>query len=1100
MSGLPDRLAGLSPAEKARLLELLRAKKQAAAPAATGTIPRRDRAQGPPPLSFAQQRLWFLDRLRPDDPVYNLPSPLSVEGPLDVGALHRALAGIVDRHEALRTTFAVRGDEAVQIIAPHVRVDLPLVDLSGLGARGEAEAERLRREDDLRPFDLAAGPLLRATLLRLPPGEDERHFLLLVLHHVVSDGWSNSVLIRELTTLYGGGTLDPLPIQYADFAVWQRRELSGAGLERRLAVWRGRLAGAPPVLDLPSDRPRGSVRTSRGGSAVFRVEPGVAGSLRELARQQGGTPFIVFLAAFQTLLHRLTGRDDLCVGAPVANRGYPEIADLIGFFVNTLVLRGDLSGAPRFGELVGRLRPVAFDAFAHQDVPFEKLVEELRPERETGRPPLVQVSLLLQNYPAPAGEVRGLRVQLPGGMAPVAKLDLTLGLEELEGGFAAAFLYSADLFDHPTVERLAAAFLTLTAAACEHPETRLADLPLLSAGEQQQLRTEWNDTAAPCADPALIPERIARRAAQHPERIALVAEETTWTWGELARRVAALVDHLRNAGAGPETRIAARAERTPETIAAMLAVLAAGATWVPLDPSLPEARRQELVERSGALLLADLVDRGAPGPHTATAHAETAAYLIFTSGSTGDPKAVAVEHRQLRHYVDAVTPHLGAAGAGSWAVVSTLAADLGHTALFPALCAGGTLHLLSPDRALDPEAFADYAERHRIDALKIVPSHLAALLAGTRPDAILPRELLVLGGEATSWELAGRIAELAPDLRVLNHYGPTETTVGAVAGAITEPSPGRSLRPPLGRPLANMEAHVLDRDLREVPPGVPGELYLGGAGVARGYLGQPALTAERFLPHPFAPEPGARVYRTGDLVRRLPDGALEFLGRVDDQVKIRGFRVEPGEVEAALARHPQVRECAVLVREGTGGTALAAYVVPRGETDAEALRGWLAERLPAVLVPAGWVLLPALPLNPNGKVDRQALRAIAPEMASGQNREATPPRTELEREIGAVWAEVLGVARVGVEDNFFDLGGHSLLLPRVQLGLRERLGLEVPLLALFAHPTVAALAVWWEGRGAAEAPGGDDDSRERMRRQRQGLDLQRRRLAQRRPA
>jgi amino acid adenylation domain-containing protein len=478
---------------------------------------------------------------------------------------------------------------------------------------------------------------------------------------------------------------------------------------------------------------------------------------------------------------------------------------------------------------------------------------------------------------------------------------------------------------------------------------------------------------------------------------------------------------------------------------------------------------------------------------------ETAAYLIFTSGSTGAPKGVVVEHRQLRHYVDAVTRLLGPAAAGSWALVSTLAADLGHTALFPALCGGGTLHLMSPERALDPEAFADYAERHRIDALKIVPSHLAALLAGTRPAAVLPRELLVLGGEATPWELAGFIAEHAPDLRVLNHYGPTETTVGAIAGPIAGSARPRPRRPPLGRPLANVEAHLLDRNLRRVPAGVPGELYLGGDGVARGYLGQPGLTAERFMPAPG----GARLYRTGDLARRLPDGSLEFLGRADDQVKIRGFRVEPGEVEAALARHPEVRENAVLVRQGPGGPALAAYVVRRGEVDAEALRAWLQERLPAVLVPTGWVLLDALPLTANGKVDRQALSEIQPAIACQIGRggsEAAPPRTDLEREIGAVWCEVLGLERAGVGDSFFDLGGHSLLLPRVQLGLREKLGLDVPLLAMFAHPTVAALAAWLESRDEPAAGETRDDSRERVRRQRQGLTMQRRRLAQRRPA
>jgi amino acid adenylation domain-containing protein len=1106
---LADRLAGLSPLERARLLERLREKKQAAAPAET--IPPRDRTADPPPLSFAQQRLWFLDRLRPGDPVYNIPVPIAVTGPLDVAALRRALNGVIERHEALRTTFGVRDDAPVQLIAPRLDVGLPVVDLSGLPRdRGDAEAGHLRDEDELRPFDLAAGPLLRATLLRLAlEDEADRHFLLLTLHHIVSDGWSGTVLIRELTALYGDGALEPLPIQYADFAVWQRRELAGEALERRIAAWRERLAGAPPVLELPSDRPRGSVRTSRGGSVFFELEPAVAGPLHDLARRQGATPFIVLLAAYQTLLHRVTGRDDLCVGAPVANRGHAEIAGLIGFFVNTVVLRGDLAGDPRFAELVDRLRPVAFDAFAHQDVPFEKLVEELRPERETGRPPLVQVALLLQNFPTAAGAVRGLRVDPLLVHPKVAKMDLTMTLEETAGRFRAILQYSADLFDASTVERLAAAFVTLATAACADPERRLAELPLLTEVEQAQLLREHNDTAAPITDPALIPERFARQAALHPEKPALVADEITWTWGELARRVTELASRLRAMGAGPETRVATVADRTPETIASMLAVMAAGATWVPLDPGLPEARRQELVEMAGALVLEHGRARTHTDEHGPALPPEAPAYLIFTSGSTGTPKGVVVEHRQLRHYVDAVSRLLGPAAAGSWAVVSTLAADLGHTALFPALCAGGTLHLMSPERALDPEAFADYAERHRIDAMKIVPSHLAALLAGSRPASVLPRALLVLGGESTPWELAGRIAELAPGLPVLNHYGPTETTVGAIAGPIDGSAYLRSRRPPLGRPLTNVEAHLLDRGMQPVPAGVPGELFLGGDGVARGYLGQPDRTAERFLPHPFAGplgQPGARVYRTGDLARRLPDGSLEFLGRVDDQVKIRGFRVEPGEVEAALAFHPAVRECAVLVRHDPAGPVLVACVARRGEVDAEGLRGWLAERLPAALVPAGWVLLEALPLNANGKVDRQALLEIQPQMAATlRNGDAGTalPRTDLEREIGAVWCEVLGIERVGATDSFFDLGGHSLLLPRIQAGLRERLGRDVPLMMMFAHPTVAALAAWMESRDEPDVDDigdGGDDARERVRRQRQGLEMQRRRAAQRRPA
>ncbi|HJX28392.1 MAG TPA: amino acid adenylation domain-containing protein, partial [Thermoanaerobaculia bacterium] len=739
----------------------------------------------------------------------------------------------------------------------------------------------------------------------------------------------------------------------------------------------------------------------------------------------------------------------------------------------------------------------ALEAFSHQDLPFEKLVEELRPVRDAGRPPLAQVSLVLQNHPPAAAPVGDLRIEVLPVEVRTTKLDLTLTLEEDADGFAAWLQYSADLFDPTTAERMAEAFVALTAAACADPASRLSELPLLSAAEEAQL-LEWSGAVVPPLDPALVHERFARRAALHPERPALAWDDGEWSWGELARRVEGMARRLRSIGVGPEVRVAMVAERTPAVIAGMLAVLTAGGVWIPLDPRLPEARRAELLERAGARLLdpaeVEPLESDEALPKVLP---ECAAYLIFTSGSTGEPKGVVVEHRQLRHYVDAVAARLLLPDGASWALVSTLAADLGHTALFPALCTGGLLHLISPERALDPEAFAAYAESHRIDALKIVPSHLVALLAGSRPAAVLPRELLVLGGEATSWELAERIAALAPDLRVLNHYGPTETTVGAIAGSIGASSRPRPRRPPLGRPLPNVEALILDRRLQLLPAGMPGEVFLGGDGVARGDLGQPDRTAERFVPHPFAAVPGARLYRTGDLARWLPGCALEFLGRADDQVKIRGFRVEPGEVEAALARHPDIRSCAVLAREGAGGAALAAYVVLRdgSNPDLGGLRGWLAERLPGHMVPAGWILLEALPLTPNGKLDRQALARIEP--ASGGEREGIPPRTALEREIAAIWSEVLGVETVAADQSFFDLGGHSLLLPRVQQAVRERLAFDLPLIEMFVHPTVGALAARIEN-GVGEAPAVEEGSGDRARRQKQGLEMQRQRLARRR--
>jgi amino acid adenylation domain-containing protein len=1085
-----SRLEGLSREEKALLLEKLRERKPGDAVAAGRILPR-DRAADPPPLSFAQQRLWFLDRLAPGDPAYNLALPVWLEGVLDVGRLRRSLAGVVARHEALRTTFGIVRSTPVQVIAPHGTCELPLVDFAGLGERGREEALRLVEEEVGRPFDLGAGPLLRVVLLRLAPA---RHLLCITLHHIVSDGWSMDVLIRDMAALYEGGERLPLPIQYADFAVWQRRWLSGEVLERQIAHWRERLAGMPAALDLPTDRPRPPLRSSAGGLVRLQLDAAAAERVRGLARAQGATLFMVLLAAFLALLQRICGQDDLCVGSPVANRDRSEIINLIGFFVNTLVLRGDLSGDPTFRQLVSRLRLMAVDAFVHQDVPFERLVEELRPERDPSRSPLVQVSLnLLGGMEGPTPSLGPVRVEPVPSDGGTVRFDLTLSLGTgLNGGL----LYATSLFDASTAQRMADGFVRLAAAAFAAPDRPLSDLPLLSEGEQAQLLREWNDTRVEAEAPPLRDLFLAR-AERTPDAVAVDAGARSLTYGKLAERSGRLAARLRRLGVGPEVVVGLQADRSPELVLGILAVWMAGGAYLPLDPSLPAERRAWMLADSGATVLlaepgTDLpafagtvipldgtAEEGEQGLAVPEIDPNFLAYVIYTSGSTGRPKGVMVPQRGLANL--AARMDLFAAGPGSRILLfASPGFDASLLDLALAFATGATLSVV-PGRELP--GLGRLLRERRITHLHLPPSALSALGDEGPPPGL---ECVILGGEPCPEPLAAR---WGAGRRLFNDYGPTESTVFVTVDERVEGAPLTT-----GRPIANVEVHLLDRAGQPVPLGVHGEVCLAGAGLARGYLRLPGLTAERFVPHPFG-GPGERLYRSGDLARRLPDGRLDFLGRIDHQVKVRGFRIEPGEIEAALVRHPAVREAVVVPRGEGAERSLAAYAVASGETSAEELRSFLRETLPVHLIPGSIVLLDELPLTPNRKVDRQALARRAPE---ARQTAAAPPRTELERTLAAIWADLLQLERVGLDESFFDLGGHSLLLARLQGVLHERLGREVPLIALFEHPTVGALAAWLEGNAMTEESGTSGESRDRERRRREALERQRGRLAGRR--
>ncbi|HEY4587776.1 MAG TPA: amino acid adenylation domain-containing protein, partial [Thermoanaerobaculia bacterium] len=850
-------------------------------------------------------------------------------------------------------------------------------------------------------------------------------------------------------------------------------------LENEIAWWAGELAGLPPVLELPSDRPRPAAQSYRGATRPVRLPAGLSGRLQALGRREGATLFMLLLAGLQALLARWSGQEDLAVGSPVAGRNRIETEGLIGFFVNTLVLRGGLAGGPTFRELLGRVRETALAAWLHQDVPFEKLVEALAPERSLAHTPLFQVMLVLQNAPGAELEIPDLRLSPVAVDAAPAKLDLTLNLGEHDGRVAGTAVYATDLFDAATVERLLIRFERLLEAAAAAPDRPVTELPLLAPAELHQARREWHP-AVPVGGAGLcVHERFAAQTERTPDAVALVYQGRSITARELDRRANQLARHLRRRGVGPEVPVGIFLERTPELVLAILAVLKAGGVYVPFDTTYPEDRLAYLLEDSGAhLLLTEealrplLPERTPPlvrigadwdeiGRESAAGFASGAApdhlaYVIYTSGSTGRPKGVGVSHGSLTSYIDSVAAELSVPPHGSYLMISTIAADGGNTALFLSLCTGGCLHVLPRETSLDPRAVAEYVERHPIDFFKIVVSHFAMLFNSPFGARLLPRKWLILGGEALGWELVDAIRALRPDCEIYDHYGPTETTVGVLMNRIGREGEGRS-RPPMvppGRPLANAEMRILDRHQQPVPVGAIGELHVGGACVARGYLNRPDLTAERFVPG----DAGGRLYRTGDLVRYLPDGRIEFLGRADHQVKIRGFRIELGEIEAALASLDGVRDALVMLREdrsdgGPGDPRLVAYVV--GDAAPETLRAGLRDRLPDYMVPAAFVVLAAFPLIANGKVDRRALPAPEHQRAEGTY---LAPRTPVEEVLAGLWAELLGLERAGADDDFFDLGGHSLLATRVKSRLRGAFGVELSLRELFENPTVAGLA------------------------------------------
>ncbi|PIE25756.1 MAG: non-ribosomal peptide synthetase [Micrococcales bacterium] len=1036
------------------------------------------------PLSFGQQRLWFIEQLQPEAATYNSAWAVRLRGELDVAALAGALDAIVARHEALRTTFAVAGGEPIQVVHPAAPAELQIHELDDLPpAERAAAAERLLAEEADRPFDLRHGPLFRALLVRLAGTE---HVLVLSMHHIVSDGWTLGVLEAELSELFAAAvearpaTLEPLVVQYPDYAVWQRTWLDGEVLDAEMGYWRDELDGAPQVLELPTDRRRPAVQSLRGDVHAFRVPPDTSARLLRLGREHDATPFMTLLTAYAALLQRYSGQRDVLVGTPIAGRARTELEPLIGFFVNTVVIRSRFESDPSFAELLGRVREAALGAFAHQDVPFERLVEELVPDRSLSHSPLFQVVFTLESAGEAPARMPGLDVEPVGLPLTTTNFDLTLHLVETADGLEAAFEYSVDLFDPQTAERFGRQFVALLEAVVEAPQRPLSELSLLAAGERELVVREWAGSRVD------VPARPVHAlvAEQPADRVAVVFGEEQVTYGELDARANRLARHLIACGVGPESLVGLCLERSVELVAALLGVLKAGAAFVPLDPEYPRERLGWILEDCDAPVVvtqralaarlpacdarlvvldddAELIAARSEVDPGVDVDADALAYVMFTSGSTGRPKGVLVEHRSILRLVrSADFARLDADEV--FLQLAPVSFDASTLEIWGALANGAKLVVFPPGPPTVSELGRVIAE-HGVSILWLTAS-LFNVAVDHDPHMLAPVRQLLIGGEVLSVAHVRKALAALPDTRIVNGYGPTENTTFTCCHPIPADL-GEVGSVPIGRPIANTEVLVLDEQLQPVGVGVPGELCTSGAGLARGYLNRPALTAQTFVAHPF--RPGERIYRTGDLVRWRDDGTLDYLGRIDRQIKLRGFRIELGEIQTALTQHPAVRDAAVIA----DGDRLVAYVTGTG-LDTSRLRVDLADRLSGYMIPSLFVVLDELPLSPNGKLDYNALPK--PGRAGAASYEA--PRSETERVLAAVWADALGLDEVGVHDSFFDIGGHSLAVIKLLDRIEATTGVRLAVRSIFERPTIAELTSEIDARAAATAEAAADTS------------------------
>ncbi|MEO0840570.1 MAG: amino acid adenylation domain-containing protein [Cyanobacteria bacterium J06643_5] len=1079
------------------------------------TTPRTDKL----PLSFAQQRLWFLEQLQPGSSVYHIPTAVRLTGSLNVEVLQQVINTIIQRHEVLRTNFKTVDEELIQVTSPTKEIILNSINLQLIPkAEQEIKVKQIAVEEAQKPFDLEQDLLLRVTLLEL---EATEKVILLTMHHIISDGWSMEVLVKEIATLYAAfsqslpSPLTPLQIQYADFAVWQRQWLQGEVLATQLGYWKQQLGGNLPVIQLPTDFPRSRVQSFRGDTVSFKLSSELSNKLKTIAKAQNATLFMTLLAAFKVLLYRYTGQADIVVGSPIANRNRAELEGLIGFFVNTLVLRTELNNNPTFVQVLQRVRQVTWDAYDHQDLPFEKLVEELHPERDLSYNPLFQIKFRLENPPAEKIEIPGLTLSSLGQVNPSAKLDLSLDMYETPDGLVGGFEYNKGLFTETTIKRMVGHFCTLLEGIANQPTQRIGELPLLTPIEQQQILIEWNQTQKEFSQDLCFHQLFEAQVEKNSNAVAIIYNNEQLTYQQLNQRSNQLAHHLQSLGVSPEVRVGICIKRSPEMIVAMLAIHKAGGAYVPLDPAYPIERLAFMVEDAQISLLLthgktqevaeqiiinpfstklgkdkktaetlrtqrkreeeefgvipvqrerivinldtfwqdnNSISQNYQNPQSGVT-TDNLAYLIYTSGSTGKPKGVLIPHRGLTNLTEDKIRVCDVDSDSCILQFFSFSFDASIPEIIMALASGAKLCLASLEDVIPGLPLLKLLREKQVTHITITPSALSAL-----PVEELPAlKMVLVGGEAPSPEL---ITKWSQGRKFINAYGPTEVTVNA---SMVECGNGHPITPVL-RSSTNKQLYILDNNLQPLPVGVLGELHIAGVGLARGYLNRPDLTAEKFIPNPFlspsAPSAPSALYKTGDLACYLPDGSIKLFGRIDNQVKIRGFRIEIGEIEALLNQYPGIQTSVVIVREDNpGDKRLVAYIVPENQTKiptSSELRRVLKEKLADYMIPAAFVVLDVLPLTPNGKVDTKSLPI--PDWSANKSSEFVSPRTPTEEKLVNIFTSVLELETVGVEDDFFELGGHSLLATKLIAQLLKEFDVEITVIDLFEAPTVAELA------------------------------------------